>query len=474
MFGLIMDYIIRAGLRINLQQTINLGVDPVSNILPLLTDPEIIDVTESLSIYESSKNLNDIMKVSLKLASTLLGPTNFTYDILSKYVPTSVNIIKAIIEKWQYYSFYLNGVINFNTEYSYECFSGHPDIVVNCSSHTTILDIKNTTSFPKMSKESSLQILAYYALLKQTIPDTKYIGFILPMQRDITICDVSSWDPSIYLQLLLYKALSLTEISISNPIAIKLGSHISKGKNITTVLENYATKYPEYPCQMFLANPRSGKRNCKTKDQILSASHIIKSYKLQYFTHTPYVINLCANVNHPIDGYWQQRIINEDLSFTVALGGMGVVVHTGAQKDLPLDVALDTMELMIRNSLPYATEQCPLLLETPCGEGTETLAKIEDLGNFFFRFSNDERQKLGLCVDTCHVFAAGYNPIEYLNHWEKYCHTPIKLIHFNDSARECGSHVDRHATPGSGYIGIDILNSVAEWAYQRNIPMVLE
>ena len=128
---------------------------------------------------------------------------------------------------------------------------------------------------------------------------------------------------------------------------------------------------------------------------------------------------------------------------------------------------------MVRNSLSYATESCPLLLETSCGEGTEVLTKIEELGTFFYRFSVEERKKLGVCIDTCHVFAAGYQPLSYLEHWEKYCKIPIILVHFNDSKGICGSCLDRHVYPGYGNIGVRMIE-IAKWCKSRNIQMVIE
>lgn len=487
MFGMIMDYVVRAGFRINLQQHVELGIDPVSSIISSLEDNDMIAAAQILNKYETSENINDIMTSSLKLSTILMGNTSLTDDILAKYVPTAVNIIKEIITKWNYYSEYIGANVKFNTEYSHGCFAGHPDIVTELS----VLDIKNTTSFPKMAKESSLQILAYYAVMKQTIPNLKYVGFVLPMQRDIFICDVSSWDPSQYLQLLLHEADKLiTQTKIPNEemllqilfqafsmtpkTNIHIGVHISKGKNIAATLRNFASQYPELPCQMFLANPRSGKRDAKTYTQIEAASQIIKEHNLIYFTHAPYIINLCANLHDSNGNYWQQQIINEDLALTSAMGGKGVVVHTGCKKTLSEEDALVIMEHMVRSALPYATEECPLLLETPCGEGTEVVTKIEELGMFFFRFNEEERRKLGVCIDTCHVFSAAYDPLLYLQHWEKYCKIPIKLVHYNDSSTQCGSHVDRHAPAGTGYIGMEKMQAIAEWCCERSIPMVRE
>lgn len=222
-----------------------------------------------------------------------------------------------------------------------------------------------------------------------------------------------------------------------------------------------------------LRNPRTGKCNPKTAYQLESARAMISHYNLVYYTHAAYVINLCANQCDNGD-YWQQKYLNEDLAFTSSIGGRGVVVHTGARKHRTEEEALLIMENMVRDALPYATESCPLLLETPCGEGTEVCSKIEDLGNFFLRFSEEELKKLGLCADTCHIFSSGYDPMTYLEHWEKYSPTPIKLVHFNDSKGTCGSCIDRHAAAGTGHIGMEKMVAIERWCTERSIPMVYE
>lgn len=538
-FGMLLDYIIRAAFRVSLKQPFDLGQDPTIEIIQALEDDKLLSAVTSLNLYETSINMTDIVRSSLTLTSILYGNCPYSLQDLDKYVPTLVNMMKELVNKWTMHAKYLEGHIRYNTEYTHNKFSGHPDIVTtNC-----VLDIKTTGSFSKMSKDSSLQVLAYYALMKSTSPSLEYVGFVLPMQRELTLYNVSAWDPSQYLKLLSSEADKLdasldtrTDIipinigadnrlviimddneidtntltaqlrslgvedentiraihrNISDQIIAQnlpccgptqtptaklvttIGHHICKGANITTSLRNYSDLMPNAPCQMFLGNPRTGRRSPKTAGQIQSAANIIKDRKLKYFTHAAYVINLCAIPNDNCD-HWAQRYLNEDLQLTSAMGGCGVVVHTGHTMHLPEPEALVIMEYMVRAALHHATEMCPLLLETPCNEGTEVCGKIEDLGNFFLRFTSQERTKLGVCVDTCHVFSAGYDPLLYLQHWEKYCQTPIKLVHFNDSARECGSCVDRHATPGQGHIGLDKMMAIARWCAARNIPMVCE
>lgn len=223
-----------------------------------------------------------------------------------------------------------------------------------------------------------------------------------------------------------------------------------------------------------MGNPRTGRRDAETVKQVAEAAKVIMENGLNYFTHAPYVINMCANECDANRRYWQQEILNEELVYTAAMGGKGVVVHTGARKQRTEEEGLAIMEHMVRSALPYATETCPLLLETPCREGTEVCGQIQDLGNFFYRFTEEERKKLGLCADSCHIFAANYDPLQYMQHWEQHCPVPIKLVHFNDSAAECGSCKDRHAPPGHGHIGMKRMNEIAQWCHERNIPMVRE
>lgn len=464
-FGMIMDYIVRAGFRIWSNSKIDLGIEP------LLSEENVVNVSK----YEASNNLNEVLG-----AVTTLLQSEFTYENMKAYVPTMVNIIKELIDKWKQFGF--QETIYYNTEFPYENIFGHPDFVTD----SCVLDIKTTASFSKMSKEACLQVLAYYSLIKLNNENIKYIGFILPLQREIVILDVSTWNSNRYLQVLVSNQNNnvMDISSLINYLVLndnKSGSHIAKGKNIAETLRNYSfynlpcqNREAIPPCQMFLRNPRTGKCDKNTSKQIVEAAKVIQETGLVYFTHAAYIINLCANSVDEKGDYWQQRILNEDIDYTVAMGGKGVVVHTGAMKHVIEDHALNVMEYMVRNALLHATVECPLLLETPCGEGTEVCTTIQSLGYFFYRFTPEERSKLGVCIDTCHVFVAGYDPLSYLKHWEEYVKIPIKLVHFNDSEGICGCRRDKHAIPGRGKIGMTKMSEISVWCNERGIPMVKE
>ena len=110
------------------------------------------------------------------------------------------------------------------------------------------------------------------------------------------------------------------------------------------------------------------------------------------------------------------------------------------------------------SALAYASESCLLLIETPAGQGQkksliegEILSDFNDMIEFYRSIPEKQRSRLGICVDTCHVFAAGYNPIKYLQGMEAAIPGAIKFVHFNDSKGPRYCKVDRHYRPGGGF-----------------------
>ena len=128
------------------------------------------------------------------------------------------------------------------------------------------------------------------------------------------------------------------------------------------------------------------------------------------------------------------------------------------------------MRAAIRLAMEHATVDCPLLLETPAGQGTETLKDMNEFLNFVESFKD---QRVRVCLDTCHVFACGHKPLEYIG---AALARPalLKLIHFNDSLGGCGSCVDRHASIGAGNIGMEGMRAIAETCTAAGLPMIIE
>jgi deoxyribonuclease-4 len=185
-----------------------------------------------------------------------------------------------------------------------------------------------------------------------------------------------------------------------------------------------------------------------------------------------------------VHGYLQNNLTNPSMYFTnkfleeirIAkyLGARGLVIHMGYVKDDIKENSLRNMYNNIQRLIPEATAECPILLETPAGETNRLCSDFPEMLMFTNWFTAEERAVLGMCLDTAHVWGAGYQPDEYLNAWIKHSTFPIKLVHFNDSKVDRNSKKDRHARPGEGTIGIPQLYSVFNFCSTYNIPMVRE
>ena len=94
--------------------------------------------------------------------------------------------------------------------------------------------------------------------------------------------------------------------------------------------------------------------------------------------------------------------------------------------------------------------------------------------HFTSALQKNKEKKIKICIDTCHVYAAGHCPLKYIQDWYSQYPESIVLIHFNDSKCECGSCKDRHEYPGNGCIGLDKMIDISHFCNSVNLPMVYE
>jgi deoxyribonuclease-4 len=221
------------------------------------------------------------------------------------------------------------------------------------------------------------------------------------------------------------------------------------------------------PSQIFVGAPQNSKLSLKD-DDLAAASAWIADHGLNVYIHAPYIINL-AEKELPDD--WAVKLLKKNLEAGAALGCRGVVVHVGKSKGADTAEATEAMRANILRALESATDACPLLLETPAGQGTELLRGQEEFVEFVRSFKTP---RLRACLDTCHVFACGHKPVEFVDAFLSADPDLLRLIHFNDSMDICGACKDRHALIGTGKIGVDVLEVVAERAAAHSIPMVVE
>lgn len=240
-----------------------------------------------------------------------------------------------------------------------------------------------------------------------------------------------------------------------------IGCHMKKYPTLLETVQ--ALPNTGSPYQIFLSNPQGTKVDVSEDDLKATREYVLATGQ-SVFVHSQYIINLCQ----PMSLGWHITALKKSLIAAAAAGFKGVVVHVGKSVDMLKEEAMENMRQNLKKVLEVATPECPLLLETPAGQGTETLTKQEDFLSFVTSFADT---RLRICVDTCHVFATGYCPLEYLKK------TPdglVKLVHFNDSQTPKGSRKDRHALVGTGHIGFGKMTEVALYCAERAWPMVIE
>jgi deoxyribonuclease-4 len=241
-----------------------------------------------------------------------------------------------------------------------------------------------------------------------------------------------------------------------------IGFHVSKQKTLMDTIS--VLPDTKKPYQIFLGAPQG--TSLRIDDgELAAASALVANKGVSLFVHSPYIINLCVGGNT-----WNTALLKKNLQYAARIGCKGVVVHVGKSTDKAIPEAMETMKANLLDCLEAATIECPLLLETPAGQGTETLKDQNEFVDFVAGFGDD---RLGVCLDTCHVFACGHKPLDYISRFDA---KPglLKLIHYNDSATPCGSCVDRHAFMGTGHIGMDGMKASAELCGAKGLPMVIE
>jgi deoxyribonuclease-4 len=253
-----------------------------------------------------------------------------------------------------------------------------------------------------------------------------------------------------------------------------IGLHID---STPETLHNQIEKYKD-KCgiiQLFVSKAKKYNKNYEDLKKL-----IIK-YKLKVSVHISYIINLSKDSTKFT--WWIYQMVDE-IKLAEYIGAFVVVVHLGKQLDLPIDIALNNMYINLAKVVSLLNNnKIKILLETSTGQGSETLYKLEDLATFYKNLKINPlfKEKIGICLDTCHIFNAGYDISDkkkikkYLDDFERLIGiNEIKLIHLNDSKNKLGSKLDRHANINYGYIGKDGLIEITRFFTKLGVSLVLE
>lgn len=250
----------------------------------------------------------------------------------------------------------------------------------------------------------------------------------------------------------------------------------------TSVEKIFMTGYLDRTYQVHIRDSNKYSQCLLTPSQVDIMRYLPKADE-KIFCHAPFIINLSAR---PVNA-WNVKLMTEELTLCKFMGFSGVVVHVGKSLNLKEEEAFQNMVdnlIIIESSYITLTkenkteghkESCPILLETPAGQGTEICYQAEDFCRVVkkARIEMKNPDNLKICVDTCHVFAAGYDPYDYIEIMDKLLPDSIALVHFNGSAGKKGCRVDRHEFEKSE-ITVNTLKKVYDFCMAKGIPMIKE
>lgn len=251
---------------------------------------------------------------------------------------------------------------------------------------------------------------------------------------------------------------------------------------LTTV--DYAQKIGANFFQIFLSSPHQYNGKRRTEDELIELKRKLVEANIGIVVHANYMLNYC----NPTNSYKHTQAIKllvADLKESVKIGAVGVVIHMGKKLDMDEDVAINNYVSGVRSALKQTSKgeykSSVVILETGAGQGSEVCTNIFDLSKLYRTFTKKERERIKICLDTCHIFAAGED-IGHEDYVDIYCGLVdtllgwdnIAVIHLNDSKCVANSCKDRHADLGKGHIKIDGLKKFTQTCFTKGVPVVLE
>lgn len=254
---------------------------------------------------------------------------------------------------------------------------------------------------------------------------------------------------------------------------LHIGCHLSSSDGFLAMGET-ALKIGADTFQFFTRNPRGGKAKDINPQDAQSLVNLMKEHHFaQIIAHAPYTLNP-ASSDTKIRNFALQTM-QDDLQRMEYIPGNLYNFHPGSHVGKGVEVGTQLI-IDLLNEILTASQHTTVLLETMSGKGSEIGRTFEELQTIISAVKYNE--KLGVCLDTCHVHDAGYSLLDldslFTEFDKKIGLSRLKAIHLNDSLNPCGAHKDRHAVIGGGYIGLGTITAIINHPALQNLPFCLE
>ena len=255
---------------------------------------------------------------------------------------------------------------------------------------------------------------------------------------------------------------------------LTIGCHLSSAKGYEAMAKD-AEKIKANTFQFFTRNPRGGKAKAidhKDIERFLSKASDLGIH--QILAHAPYTLNPCSPDEKVRE--FAYNTMTDDLKRMEYIPGNSYNFHPGSHVKQGVEKGIELIGEML-NKVLWPEQNTTVLLETMAGKGSEIGRSFEELRELLDRVELQE--KVGVCLDTCHVFDSGYDIVNaldgVLNKFDQAIGlSRLKAIHLNDSIFGLGSHKDRHARIGEGKIGKEGIVRIINHPVLRKLPFYLE
>ena len=255
---------------------------------------------------------------------------------------------------------------------------------------------------------------------------------------------------------------------------IRIGCHLSPSKGLLRMGQD-ALSIRANTFQFFLRNPRGSKAKALDEADAAALRALLRGKDmLPIVAHAPYTLNPCAA--DPRVQEFAAMVMADDLVRMASFPGNLYNFHPGSHVGQGSEAGIEKTAALL-NTLLKPDTAATVLIETMAGQGSEIGGTFEEMGEILRRVELQE--KVGVCLDTCHVFAAGYDIVHDLNgvleQFDRHIGLDrLKALHVNDSLFPLESHKDRHAPIGKGCIGLDALLALVNHPALTQLPMILE
>ena len=253
-----------------------------------------------------------------------------------------------------------------------------------------------------------------------------------------------------------------------------IGCHLTISKGFAAMGQE-AVRLGGNTAQFFTRNPRGGKAKDIDPADIAVLRDIMKQNHFgPLIAHAPYTINPCAAKPETLE--FARITMADDLRRLDFLPGTLYNFHPGSHVGQGAEAAVEKIAETL-NLVLYPEMQTTVLLETMAGKGTEMGRSFQELRAILDRVALSDR--VGVCLDTCHVSDAGYDIIGdldgVLEEFDRVIGLDrLRALHLNDSMNPPGSHKDRHEKLGKGFLGLNTFRHIMTHPLLRSLPKVLE